>query len=501
MMARKRFVVVDLPRPPVGLRLLEATLAKRSPDELVMVMKQPPATDYNKHLAPQLLPMGVAGLAGGSGSLTSDTTRLEGLVAGTDILPTVLDHIGVPRPKAVQGRPLRLTGERNAGSLQSLYNRWRVSTSRRFLLILCFVLIWVGVVLMLGLAADRRGIRAAMRAGGLALLWSPTTSLLSGALRPSKGAEVVLVVGLAFVLGALTDRFVRWPRAPVVPCAVALIAFGVDLVRGSPLIVTSVYGSNPLFGSRFFGIGNELVAALTALALIGAAAALPARPTNRRDLWVLAIVGLVLGGTMGAGVLGAKVGVISAVGAGFAAAVVLMLRKVTWKAIVLALLTPVIALAALAALDLATGGNGHLVRNVIQAGSFSQAIDEIGRRYHLAFNNLRHGVIPVDTVVCLLAIAFAIKYRKRILAPVANSAAWRAALAGVAVSGIAGSLGNDSGPILLIVSIFGAACTIAYLRGDPRLAEPPERGPPNAGVVEAPSEPVAAPPSPVAASP
>ena len=50
-----------------------------------------------------------------------------------------------------------------------------------------------------------------------------------------------------------------------VPAAVGLAAYLVDLAFGSPLIIRSLLGPNPLFGSRFYGIGNELEAALSAL--------------------------------------------------------------------------------------------------------------------------------------------------------------------------------------------------------------------------------------------
>ena len=50
--------------------------------------------------------------------------------------------------------------------------------------------------------------------------------------------------------------------------------------------------------------------------------------------------------------------------------------------------------------------------------------------------------------------------------------AWLAALAGLIAAGVAGSLFNDSGPVLLIFETFFAAALVLYLRADPKITEP-----------------------------
>ena len=129
------------------------------------------------------------------------------------------------------------------------------------------------------------------------------------------------------MLAALTDRLValaaraRWSRR-----SSGSLAYIVDLARGSPLIIRSLLGPNPLFGSRFYGIGNELEATLPVLlfdrprraAATGAGAR--AAPSRR-----FAGGGLVLGVAIGSGRLGADVGGVITVGAGAAVAALLML--------------------------------------------------------------------------------------------------------------------------------------------------------------------------------
>ena len=54
----------------------------------------------------------------------------------------------------------------------------------------------------------------------------------------------------------------------------------------------------------------------------------------------------------------------------------------------------------------------------------------------------------------MLAVAYAVRYRERIYAPLRGSPAWRAALAGGLAASVVGALFNDSGPILLVFGVF-----------------------------------------------
>ena len=143
------------------------------------------------------------------------------------------------------------------------------------------------------------------------------------------------------MLAALTDRFIAWPRGPALPAAVGLTAYLVDLVAGSPLIIRSLLGPNPLFGSRFYGIGNELEAALSALLVIGIGALLYGRGRSRAGVAAFAGGGVVLAITIGAGRLGADVGGVITVAAGAATAALLMLPGgLSWRAVLVALRLP-----------------------------------------------------------------------------------------------------------------------------------------------------------------
>jgi hypothetical protein len=268
----------------------------------------------------------------------------------------------------------------------------------------------------------------------------------------------------------LTDRLVRWPRALIVPCAVTILAYTVDLARGSDLIVRSLLGPNPRFGSRFYGLGNELEASLPVLLLVAVAVLLQGRGRSRAGAAIFGGVGLVFGAVVGSGRLGADVGGVLTVGAGTAVAVLCMLPGgVTRRAVILAVAAPVAALGALAVLDLATGGDSHFTRTILQADSSSALLDVVQRRYELAFNVLKRGLMPFATGIAVLAIVYGVRYRSRIYVAVHEDPAWQAAMYGSLAAAIAGTLFNDSGPLLLLFGTFVLVVVSAYLRGDPDL--------------------------------
>lgn len=452
--ARHRLVVVNLPAGPRADRALDELLAERRERDLLLVIRTPP-----RSRSPQLLPTATAGLPGGApGLLRSRTTRRDGLVASHDVLPTVLEHLDLPVPDGVRGHAMFATGERDVAYLRRLERRLRVVFPRRYPALLAVVV----SVLLVGLAGGRRGQRIA----GLAFLWVPTASLGTAALAPSRTAEIVLMAAVPLVLAALTDRFVRWPRAPAVPAVVGVTAYLADLVAGSPLIIRSLLGPNPRFGARWYGIGNELEAVLPVLLLVGIAAAAGAAARSRRLALAFALPMLVLGLMVGAGRLGADVGGIFTIGAGAAAAVVVALPGgPTRRSVAVAAAVPILGLAVLAAIDLLTGGDSHFVATVLGAGDTGDLIDVVRRRTHLAVSQFLRGLMPVVTPLAVAALVYAYRNRERIYAPVANLPAWPAALVGGAVGGVVGSLTNDSGPILLVIGVAVLAAATAYIRG------------------------------------
>lgn len=472
-----RLVVVGLPTAAKGDAALDRLLRDHRAGDVLVVMQTPPRASV-----PQLLPIGAALPGGGEGVLTSSTTRLHGVVAAIDIPVTVLGGLGLRVPAGVKGQPASIEGDRSAEDLKAIEARLRVVSGRRTPAIFALLTMWAALTLALGLVADRRGVRAGMRVGALAVLWVPALLLFTGWLAPTRLGEIAIVTAGSLALGALTDRFVRWPRGPLVPAVVALVAYATDLASGSTLLIRSLLGVNPRSGSRFYGLGNELEATLVALLLVALGALLMRRADfesrsapfgegpgrSRRAAAIVVAVGVVAAVFVGAGRLGADVGGVMTVGGGIAVMAILMLPgKPSRRLVVLALLAPLLGVLGLALLDLATGGDGHFTRTILRADSAGALWDVVERRYTLAFNVLTGGAMPFLTLLAVLSAAYAVRYRERIYAPLRGSPSWAAALAGGLASGIVGAAFNDSGPILLVFGVFVLACVTAYVRGDP----------------------------------
>jgi hypothetical protein len=160
---------------------------------------------------------------------------------------------------------------------------------------------------------------------------------------------------------------------------------------------------------------------------------------------------------------------------GTAVAVLLLLPGgVTRRAVALAIIAPFIGLALLALLDVVTGGNGHFTRTVLHAHGIGDLRKTLVRRSELAWNNLRHGLMPLIAGICLLAGAYAIRHRRRIYGILSADPVWVAGIGGAYAAAIVGSLTNDSGPLLLLIGTVGLAAVSAYLRGVEPLPPAPD---------------------------
>jgi hypothetical protein len=466
---RRRLVVVDLPPGDQGYLDLRALSERRAPGGLLIVSERVARTSSER-----LLWVAAAGLRGGGGrTLSSETTNERGLIAAVDLAPTILDHLGLtPIPDEMRGDPIDTDGALHSASLRGLGRRLEVVGSRRLTALAWLLLAWA-LLLLLAAARGARARAWAMRTGALGVLWAPAVVLIPAALEPGAALEYAIIALACLLLGALNDALFEWPRAPIAPALVALAAIVVDAFAHTQLLVRSLLGPNPILGARFYGVGNELKSGLAVLVLAAVAAAL--YPTGaqagrrRRAAIAMVAAGILLAVIEGSARIGAGVGGVILVSAAFAVATVMLLDgAVTRRRILIVLASPVVALVALAALDLATAhGSGHYTGSILHARSAGDLRDVIVRRYSAAWGELHNHAMPVATAVSLLAAALGLRHRARLLAPVAEDPVWQAAFAGGLTAGVIGALVEDSGPVLLVVAVFALGCVASYLWGRP----------------------------------
>jgi hypothetical protein len=462
------FVVADLPGGAEGLADLRELSAARSAGELLIVVQRG-AGGHRIDREGELLWTAVGGLAGGGGrELSSRTTNQRGLLAAIDLAPSILRHLGRERlPAAMRGAPIRTDGRLRSASLRALMARLRVIGGRRLRALAFLLVAWA----LLLLAAPSPRARAwSLRVGALGVLWAPVAVLIGAALEPSAAVEYLIIVLACLGLGALSDRLLAWPRAPIAPAAVAIVALVVDALAGTQLLMRSLLGPNPILGARFYGIGNELKSGLAVLVLAALAAAFYPSARTTRTAAVVAGLGIVLAIVEGSARIGAGVGGVILVSAGFALATVMLLPgAVTRRRATIAVLSPLAGLLALAVIDIATAhGSGHFTGSILHARSPGDLRDVLVRRYSAAWDELKNHAMPVASAFALLYSGLGLRRRHRLLAPVGADPAWMAALAGGLAAGVVGSLTEDSGPVLLVVAVFALGCVAAYLWGRPR---------------------------------
>jgi len=296
--------------------------------------------------------------AGHRGILTSDATRIRGLVPIADIAPTLI--------ALQEGRapPIRSEADGDAVSdLRALDERlerihrdrgWTLTAVVLAVLALAAAVPWAGVL----------GGTAAI-AGSLLLSWAGATRLWILIL-----AMVGFTIGFAFA-GSVRRR--------VIPISVAVF-FGVYLAVLALSTETNslaVLGARPDGGGRFYGMTNQIETLLLA-PVIAAVAVAGLR-------WLVPLGALVLI-TVGWSKAGADGGGIVVFGIALAV-LALRLQKLalTPRRVALAAAAVVVVAVALVGLDAALGGSSHVTR-AVGTGPDS-LLGDLGHRLHLSWRS------------------------------------------------------------------------------------------------------------------
>ncbi len=439
-------------------------LVRRASGEDVVIALEQPKMDADP------ISVGIAG-PGFAGTLTSESTRLDGFVLSTDLAPTVLEALGVSSPSQMSGRPIEADGHGDRAEPAQLRARLLEVVPRRGPVLGVNALIWLALTLLAALIWRGPGARLALPllAAGVALV--PGLLLLTAALEPSLLAERLIVGAGGPLLAGLLLWIARRPaglgpaRARYAAFAAAATlsvgATAIDVVAGSPLTTLSLLGPSPGLGVRFYGIGNELEAVIGALLPLGAGAAVAAAAPadQRRAVAIVAAIAAALGVAVFApGRFGADVGAAITFPAA-AVAVALAALGLARRRVALLIGAPSAALAALVAVDLASGGDSHLTRSVLDAGGLHDVGQVLERRIKLSatsFERFWHSWLYATALAVILA---GIVFRRRLSEWMEPFPAASAGFVGGIVAAVVGALANDSGATLLFV---GTALLVAY---------------------------------------
>ncbi|HET8653114.1 MAG TPA: hypothetical protein VFM13_11150 [Gaiellaceae bacterium] len=397
---------------PEGRPLVEVETAASAPEGPAIVLGLPRGgVQRNDRRYP------IAVLAAGyRGLLTSDSTRIPGLVSIVDVAPTALgtdDAIG----STADDDPL--------GTLEDLDGRIEANRDARDVVVL------LSLALIVAVAAFLPG--AVLPAFAAVLLANPVLGAV--------GATEIWVVALVVVLAVAASL----PLARAGPVAHGLLMAGVlaaylvAMAIDAGWVALSPLG--PTQNSRFYGLSNLLATLLLVPALAGAVLL-----GRRFGMWAFVGVAALSVVTVGGTAFGADVGGLIVLLAGFVVLAVLEHGFDRRLAIGGA------AVAAVLAVALAVGGSSH-VTEALSDGPAGLA-EDLGRRIQISFERATGGWTTALVVFGGIAALAALALRERRPVPLALLAALGVSLVvndspkDVVVAGLACYLVLSSAPEL-----------------------------------------------------
>jgi hypothetical protein len=356
------------------------------------------------------------------GILTSDATRIRGLVPIAGIAPTVV-ALREGRSPAFRSEP-----DRDAvADLRALDKRLRAIHDDRGWVQIAVVLTILGLVAVAPAAAVVAG----------------AASIGASLLLSCLGATRFWVVLVAMVGLTVAFSLIGSARRRLIPVTVVLFfsAYLVVLTLSPETNALAIPGAHPDGGGRFYGIGNQLETLM--LPPVIAAVTVAGLP------WLVPIGALALI-TVGWSEAGADGGglVVFAVAL---AALALRLRPeaLTWRRVAVAAAAVVAVAAAFVGLDAALGGSSHVTSAT--SGGPGSLLGDLGHRLHLSWASATRAKGPILLFLgCLAGLVWIATRRPR-------RASVDAMLVAVALS----LLVNDT-PVDVIV--LGALGCLALLR-------------------------------------
>ena len=312
----------------------------------------------------------------------------------------------------------------------------------------------------------------------------PLLLLAGAAIEPSAtGRGPARRLGAA-ALAALTLRLVRGWWALAVACAITVVAYAIDVVAGSDADELSLLGPNPVFGVRFYGIGNELEALFAVMVPVGVGAGLSAYsgwgrevsrrvrlPRSSRQRLVTAVVFAAgrFGADVGAAIVlpgrcrGSRRVLPGSVSSDFRLRPGKSTNLARGRLAVTLIAASIAGLVLLAFIDLVSGGNAHLTRSVLDAGGAGDLADVAQRRLELSAHDFAQAAgNPLFWIVDGGHSVGASVGWRRIDAWLQAGPNARAGLIGACAAVAVGVIVNDSGATFLTLGALALGAALAF---------------------------------------
>ncbi|MFC0040647.1 hypothetical protein [Actinomadura rayongensis] len=415
------------------------------------------------------------------GLLTSSATHRPGLVTLTDVTATALKLLGLPQSDEAVGSAWRsqTSDEATASKIDGLGNQDVAAQAIRSVQGSFISTVVVAQIVLLGGAwlllrrrpgtARRRRVLGAARVVALLGGALPVSAFLAGIVpwwRSSHPAAVLVTTVL--VLGALLTGAALggpWRRSKLVPSLIiAAVTAGVlalDVMTGSHLQMNTFLGYTALVAGRFYGFGNQAFALFAAAAVLTAAWLAEYRVRAGQPWTAALVIGAVGVGAVavdGLPVWGSDFGGVLAMVPVFAMLALLAAgRRLRWWWLA------GFGAAAVALVLLISWWNAHSANpthlgkfwNDLVAGNGGEVVQ---RKFEAMTRSLGFWPLTALLAVVLVFLYFALadpaRWRARpLLVAYRDTTTMGPALIAVLSVGIIGTLVNDSGVIILTVTL------------------------------------------------
>ncbi|MDO8915415.1 MAG: hypothetical protein Q7W16_04965 [Coriobacteriia bacterium] len=437
--------------------------------------------------------------AGLTGLARTASTHRVGICTVMDVSVTALKALGITIPSAMVGSPIGGAGDGLAladrmetvvrmNDTSVAVEQVRADAVNWFITFTVVVLLASTLLLIRGAPDAPRPVWALARAALVLAPCIPLAGLVQFAVwsRPPSAIWVVaLLVGTCLALWGCALLLGRHRAATVPLIAVTgatTVVLVVDQWLGAPLSFAGLFGYAPLFGARYYGLGNEMAGLLLGSAMVCCALVLDtwrdAGWTGAVKRWGWPVTGVIVLGTTAAPFLGANIGAVAWMTVGFGVGwLMLNGRRVwTWRNAAAVLVVIVVLVGALGAIDV-LGGSGsetHLGRAISNAtgeGGVASFMTIVARKAETNLRVLGRTNWTWLLVAVLLLLGY-MRWRPRgeFAHMLRNHPAFSAILGAALFAGVIGNFTEDSGVIIpaLIMLPVGVTALYLMLDGSPR---------------------------------
>jgi len=385
---------------------------------------------------------------GSQGSLTSASTRRDGVVVGGDIRETVDTYLGgrpVVSGPLSSGEPIEIIPGPPPFELHERY----LAQRRMYVPIGTAAAVYVAIAGLGGIAAlalgsrVSGGVRRIFGWGCLSVAALATSLLAAGHLPDLSYATVVPFVALVAVFGTLAFAPLEHRDVLLIPAGigVAVLAyFAVEAILAWTAALASFVGGSELDGGRFYGLPNVFIGLL-----IGASLWIAQRLRTLAGFALLVAVALFAGLPYLGANLGGGVSLFAA--AGLWLAIRERERLGARKGIGVFVGVTVLGAAVILAAHAISPFETHVTRFEEQAGGLAGVFERIGDRLQVGFDLIARNPFALIPVLGLpIAIAAVLRPPAALRPSLQRSPAWRDAILVTLLAGVVAYLANDSGP-------------------------------------------------------